>query len=43
MNQDQIKKCLETISQKMNLEIPENKNQSIEKIKVLQREEMEIY
>ncbi|HAU1484343.1 TPA: conjugative transfer relaxase/helicase TraI [Legionella pneumophila] len=43
MNQDQIKKCLESISRQMNLELPENKNNPIEKLKTLQREEMEIY
>ncbi|WP_061820309.1 conjugative transfer relaxase/helicase TraI, partial [Legionella pneumophila] len=29
MNQDQIKKCLESISRQMNLELPENKNNPI--------------
>ncbi|MFO8650758.1 conjugative transfer relaxase/helicase TraI [Legionella pneumophila serogroup 1] len=43
LNQDQIKKCLDTISRQMNLEIPEIKNNSIDKLKTLQREEMEIY
>ncbi|CZM17840.1 Uncharacterized protein conserved in bacteria [Legionella pneumophila] len=43
MNQDQIKKCLESISRQMNLELPENKNNPIEKLKTLQRGEMEIY
>ncbi|HAU0908711.1 TPA: conjugative transfer relaxase/helicase TraI [Legionella pneumophila] len=43
MNQDQIKKCLESISRQMNLELPENKHNPIEKLKTLQREEMEIY
>ncbi|HAU0661264.1 TPA: conjugative transfer relaxase/helicase TraI [Legionella pneumophila] len=43
VNEDQIKKCLENISRQLKIEIPENKNQSIEKIRTLQREEMEIY
>ncbi|HHF0528707.1 TPA: conjugative transfer relaxase/helicase TraI [Legionella anisa] len=43
LNKEQIKNCLESMSQQMRIEIPENKNQSVEKIKTLQREEMEIY
>ncbi|KTD70361.1 putative conjugative transfer protein TraI [Legionella santicrucis] len=43
VNKEQIKKCLESISQQMRVDISENKNKSIEKIKALQREEMEIY
>lgn len=43
VNEDQIKKCLETISRQLKIEIPENKNPSIEKTRTLQREEMEIY
>ncbi|MBA2650235.1 MAG: conjugative transfer relaxase/helicase TraI [Legionella sp.] len=43
LSQDQIKKCLETISRQMNIEIPGNKNESIEIIKSLQREDLEIY
>ncbi|MDP3267676.1 MAG: AAA family ATPase, partial [Legionella sp.] len=43
VNEDQIKRCLETISRQLKIEIPENKNPSIEKIRTIQREEMEIY
>lgn len=43
VSEDQIKKCLETISRQLKIEIPENKNPSIEKMRTLQREEMEIY
>ena len=43
ISEEKIKECLETISNKMKLEIPENKNPSVDKIKVLQREEMELY
>ncbi|MFT4058948.1 MAG: conjugative transfer relaxase/helicase TraI [Legionella sp.] len=43
ISEEKIKECLETISNKMKLEIPENKNPSVDKVKLLQREEMELY
>ncbi len=43
LNQEQIKRCLETISRQMNIEILTNKNESVEKIKTMQKEEMEVY
>ena len=43
VNEDQIIKCLDTISRQLKIEIPENKNPSIEKMRTLQREEIELY
>ncbi|WP_230849021.1 conjugative transfer relaxase/helicase TraI [Legionella saoudiensis] len=40
---EKIAECLESISSKLNLEIPKEKTMSIDKIKTLQREEMQIY
>lgn len=40
---DQIAKCLENISKHLKIELPDNKIQSMDKVKTLQREEMEIY
>jgi conjugative transfer relaxase protein TraI len=39
----QINQFLDKITRQMNIEIPEIKNQPIEKIKTIQRQEMEIY
>ena len=41
LNHDQIRRCLESISKQMNLEIPENKKPVLEKSRFLQRGEME--
>lgn len=43
LSEDQIKQFLDKITRQMKIEIPEMNNQSFEKIKTLQRQEMEIY